>query len=1147
MQATPRGEPAGIGSLEPPPATPDGPRRVAGYRLLMRLEAPAGELHYAADDAGAEVLLELHAIGARRASRGRTLDRLAARPCPELPAVLAWGVEREQLWIALELVEGRDLSSIVATRRPARLTAAEALHVIGRCARALAALHALGRVHGALGGREVLLGHGGAVRLTTLGGALARQPPPPPSELAAPEERPGAPATQAGDVHRLALLAAELLGGGAAQHAADDCADPPAPAGAQPNHPLATFELCDETLPLDRLRLLRRAAAERPEERPTAQELAEAFAAELDDPLALASLRRAALQAAPGAAPGPLLRGDRLGAYLVEDELGRGGMGVVYRARHELLDQCVALKVLMPGLLASDTVRARFLREARLGAALAHPCIVPVLDAGTARGLDYLAMELVDGEPLQAALARRGRDERVRLFVALCDGVQHAHLRGVVHRDLKPENVLVQPDGTPRILDFGVARRIDAGAGTLTTSGAWLGTALYMAPEQVVDPQAVDVRSDVYALGTMLYEALAGVAPFQGGLFEVLQRKQQEDAPPLRERRRTAPDAGGCAVPCELEAVCARALERDPAARYQSALELRRDLERVLAGEPVSALRLSPLRRARRWMRRRRRALAAGAFAAALALGSLGVEAALEASRRRALLAQVDALAQAAAQALERRAPGEAAARLELARELLEGEPAVAAGEPLAGARLGAWAEAARGAQARLRVDALLERGAAALEAARALEPASAWPEPGGPDLRAPDERARREQLQQARSLLEEAQRLAPRRADVRDALARTYAQLGRLEELEAQRRTLEERQRAAAEHVTAARRHLASGALDEARGAFERALGLDGSSLGAREGLREVERGLLARAQRERAERALAALHAARAALARGAPAEARAYTEQARAVVDALDAPGVWLEVWREAAEHVAASDRHERLGRAERALRNAEAALREARAAFVAGEPASTVRAAYFAALEHVATAAELAPSHGGAGEALEEVGAELATVLIHSGQAALAAALRHALALPDGPVALPRDQHLEVVEVDRVTAARALGGELELSPSRALAALRQRIRAEAPSRRLRVEVRTDVARTDAGARLLLRALVLRAEDRTAGTIGPPRELPVDPPRERRVQLEPDGRRRVAPWEESVNLDAAALEARVVAAARELLGLR
>jgi serine/threonine-protein kinase len=270
------------------------------------------------------------------------------------------------------------------------------------------------------------------------------------------------------------------------------------------------------------------------------------------------------------------------GDYEVLGELGRGGMGVVYQARHTKLNRLVAVKMILAGDHAGAEHRARFLAEARAAARFQHPHIVQIHDVGEHEGLPYFSLEFVDGGSLAGRLKAHPLPDReaARLVEVLARAVHHAHERGIVHRDLKPANVLLTGDNTPKIADFGLARFLDADGGQ-TASGAVVGTPSYMAPEQAGGRgEEVGPLTDVYALGAILYECLTGRPPFQGAtLLETLLLVQQE--PPDRPRLHN-PE-----VSRSLQAICLRCLAKDPHDRYPSAEALADDLGRFLNGEPV--------------------------------------------------------------------------------------------------------------------------------------------------------------------------------------------------------------------------------------------------------------------------------------------------------------------------------------------------------------------------------------------------------------------------------------------------------------------------------------------------------------------------------------------------------------------------------
>jgi hypothetical protein len=299
--------------------------------------------------------------------------------------------------------------------------------------------------------------------------------------------------------------------------------------------------------------------------------------------------------------------------YHLETELGRGGMGVVYRAMQLGLNRRVALKMLLNGAWASPADVQRFRLEAEAIAHLDHPNIIPVYEVGAQEGLHYFSMKLVEGGgSLAQHLARLAGDPRaaVRLLATVARAVHYAHQRGLIHRDLKPANILLGADQHPYVTDFGLARRT-AGGSDLTQTGAVVGTPSYMAPEQARGEKTLTTAVDVYALGAILYELLTGRPPFRAQTpVETLLRVLECD--PERPRA-VNPNADQ-----DLEAICLKCLARDPQQRYASAADLASDLEHWLQGEPLSVrpLRLASL--VRLWLRLN---FGAGAWLVVVGLG----------------------------------------------------------------------------------------------------------------------------------------------------------------------------------------------------------------------------------------------------------------------------------------------------------------------------------------------------------------------------------------------------------------------------------------------------------------------------------------------------------------------------------------------
>jgi len=283
--------------------------------------------------------------------------------------------------------------------------------------------------------------------------------------------------------------------------------------------------------------------------------------------------------------------GSVLGNYRIEAELSTGGMGAVYRARHEIIDRAVAVKVLRPELSGDPELVSRFVNEAKAASAIQHPSIIDVYDFGyTPDGQAYLVMELLDGESLAQRITRRRRlpaSEAVEITRGIASALSAAHAKGIVHRDLKPDNVFLVSDPDlgerAKVLDFGVAKLLDAAndAAQYTQTGALMGTPLYMAPEQAQAARSIDERADLYSLGCILYELLTGQPPFRGeGAGEII-TMQMFDTPELPSTRVDG-------ISTTLDQVTMRLLEKAPADRFATAAETSNALAAAMASGSVA-------------------------------------------------------------------------------------------------------------------------------------------------------------------------------------------------------------------------------------------------------------------------------------------------------------------------------------------------------------------------------------------------------------------------------------------------------------------------------------------------------------------------------------------------------------------------------
>jgi WD40 repeat protein/tRNA A-37 threonylcarbamoyl transferase component Bud32 len=298
-----------------------------------------------------------------------------------------------------------------------------------------------------------------------------------------------------------------------------------------------------------------------------------------------------------------------VGDYELLEEIARGGMGVVYKARQASLNRIVAVKMILAGQLASETDVKRFRSEAAAAARLQHKNIVAIHEVGEHEGQHYFSMDFVDG-PSLAEVVRKGplpARQAAQCVKTIAEAVEHAHRQGILHRDLKPSNILLDPQGQPRVTDFGLAKHVASGGrqppdespdSGLTATGQVLGTPSYMPPEQATGEGCVDSRSDVYSLGAVLYELLTGHVPFQAETPALTIQQILETEP-------VAPARLLPTIPRDLDTVCLKCLQKDPQRRYASAQELADDLGRWLDNRPIKARRIGPVGRAARWCQRK--------------------------------------------------------------------------------------------------------------------------------------------------------------------------------------------------------------------------------------------------------------------------------------------------------------------------------------------------------------------------------------------------------------------------------------------------------------------------------------------------------------------------------------------------------------
>ena len=327
---------------------------------------------------------------------------------------------------------------------------------------------------------------------------------------------------------------------------------------------------------------------------------------------------------------GAWLNGKKVKRFELIEIIGYGAFGTVYRAHDTELDRTVALKVLREGNLASDDEKARFFRESRSAAQLHHRAIVPVHEVGEYEGCPFIISDLAEGVTLAEWIVTRRPtfDQTARLVAELADALQHAHENGIIHRDVKPSNIIVDSDGQPHLMDFGLAKR-EAGEIAITLDGQVLGTPAYMSPEQARgEGSKVDGRTDIYSLGVILYEMITGELPFRGNTRMLLHQVLHDEP--------KAPTSLNDRIPPDLETICLQSMAKEPPRRYPTAGELTDDLTCYLADQPIKGRPVDSFERTWRWCRRNPSLASAVGLAAAslMAVALLSVLFAVNSNRR---------------------------------------------------------------------------------------------------------------------------------------------------------------------------------------------------------------------------------------------------------------------------------------------------------------------------------------------------------------------------------------------------------------------------------------------------------------------------------------------------------------------------------
>jgi serine/threonine protein kinase len=609
---------------------------------------------------GREIAVKVVEI-ADTAARSRLLReaRLAASlQHPALLTVLDVEEQSGRLFIFSELMSRGTLADWSA--KHARAEPNEAVAVSVAVARGLAFAHRRGVTHRDVKPGNIYLGAGGTVKLGDFGLARSIQesqqltgafPTVERVQYAAPELFNGGEVTGAADVYSLGCVLYRLLSGRPAFEGRDVAAlfeaktrrpadlrslrpslnESLAETVAAALEPSAADRLGDADAFADRLKAavgrpsMERRRSRTPPSEPPVPPVSQAppvvvpAAPAAPPPAGAALLSEPPERLLPPETPPEPVR--RVAGYEIIEEVGRGAMGVVFRARDPRLNRMVALKLLPGGTKAARKDFIRFRTEAEAVARIRHPNIVSIHEINEADGVAFLALEFVEGGTLADKIARQAQNARLaaKILVPVARGVQAAHDAGIVHRDLKPANILIGFDGVPKITDFGLAKRTDAEVSGPTGTGSMVGTLAYMAHEQMKDSRGVGPAADVYSLGAILYEMLTGRPPFVAeSEIHAVYLATTRDPLPVRKLR---PDC-----PADLETVCLKCIDRDPARRYRTAAEFADDLERFLRGEPIRARPAGAVERSVKWAMRNpvpAAAIAATALAVAVAFAAV--------------------------------------------------------------------------------------------------------------------------------------------------------------------------------------------------------------------------------------------------------------------------------------------------------------------------------------------------------------------------------------------------------------------------------------------------------------------------------------------------------------------------------------------